>query len=120
MSLWGWLTGSTDTSKKVVEGVIDAGDALFYTSEEKEKDNQSYREWYLKYLEATLPQNISRRFIALVVTVLWALVLVLGIIAKFSGFDDLSKFCFDVLKDIVSPVFMIVITFYFLKRVKSG
>lgn len=117
MNIFGWLTGGTDTAKKVVDATIATGDALFYTDEEKAKDYASYREWYLKYLEATQPQNIARRLIALTITGLWSLVVIAALIIRARGGDDLANYFFKVLDDIVTAPFLTVIGFYFLKRI---
>jgi hypothetical protein len=119
MSFWGWLTGETSTAKKVVDSVIDTGDALFYTDEEKARDYKSYRQWYLKYLEATQPQNIARRIIALIVTALWALLVLAGVIVD--QFDNQrADYIFNTLTDIVNPPFMIIAGFYFLKHIAAS
>ncbi|PHS20252.1 MAG: hypothetical protein COA86_02870 [Kangiella sp.] len=117
MSLLGFLTGESDTAKKVVDGVINAGDALFYTDEEKAQDHSAYRDWYLKYLDATQPQNVSRRMIAIVVVFLWALFLVAGVIAQGFGFEDFAEYIFRTLKENVNTPFSIVVGFYFLKHI---
>jgi len=117
MSLFGWLTGGTDTAKKVVKAAINTGDALFYTDEEKARDASSYREWYLKYLEATQPQNVARRMIALIVTLMWALVIVLALLVKAWGQPELADYYFKVLDQLVTTPFITIIGFYFLKRI---
>jgi len=116
----GWLTGNGDTAKQVVGSVIDAGDALFYTDEEKAKNYASYREWYLKYLEATQPQNISRRMIAVVVVMLWALLIITSVIAEAFHVSHLSEFIFKTMKENVNTPFITVLGFYFLKHVISN
>lgn len=120
MSWFGWLTGESKTAKKVVQGVIDAGDALFYTDEEKAKDYTNYRKWYLKYLEATQPQNITRRMIATIVTVLWCVIIASGIIAQGFGNKEFAEYVFRTLSENINQPFSIIIGFYFLKHVVSN
>ncbi|MCP4476897.1 MAG: hypothetical protein GY818_02255 [Planctomycetaceae bacterium] len=120
MSLFGWLTGNSETAKTVVDSVVDAGDALFYTDEEKARDYTSYREWYLKYLEASQPQNVSRRIIAVIVTALWSLAIVAGVVAQGFGFSDFSTYIFNMLSENINTPFSVIVGFYFLKHIVSA
>lgn len=57
MSIWGKLFGA----EKVVDAGIRAGDALFFTSEEK-------AEWRLRLLKAYEPFKIAQRWLAVIMT----------------------------------------------------
>ena len=72
------IFASGDTSSKVVDGVLKAGDALVFTDEEKSQASQTRMEWYLKYLQATLPNNLSRRFLAFMVAGVWVVLVVVA------------------------------------------
>ena len=74
------IFASGDTSSKVVDGVLKAGDALVFTDEEKSQASQTRMEWYLKYLHATLPNNLSRRFLAFMVAGVWLVLVCLAAI----------------------------------------
>lgn len=89
---------------------------MFFTAEEKSEANAKLGEWYLKYLAATQPQNLARRFIAIIVVLLWALLIVVGIAVRWFSYE-LSDFIFEVLRDIVAEPFLIVMGFYFLAHV---
>ena len=115
-----WLTGDTGTAKKVVDSVVATGDALFYTDEEKASDYKSYREWYLKYLEATQPQNVSRRIIAVIVVAIWALLIVVGVTAQGFGNETFATYIFNTLSENVNPILMVIVGFYFLKHIVSA
>ena len=68
-SLVGFFTGGSKTADSVIDGVKRAGDMLVFTDEEKSLTNQKGMELFIKYQEATLPQNVTRRMIAIVVVV---------------------------------------------------
>ncbi len=117
------FTSPSDVTK-IIEGASKGLDKMFFTQEEKSEANQKLSEWYLKYLAATEGQNIARRFIAMIVVFLWAILVVLGIILRIVeewlhwGFEvksyEMSDFIFKVLVDVVMTPFSIVIGFYFL------
>lgn len=117
------IFGSSKNTETIVDGAVKGLDKMFYTKEEKAEASQKMSEWFLRYLEATQPQNVSRRFIAIVVVLLWALLIVTGIV--FQPFrPDFSKFIFEVLAEIVMNPFMIIMGFYFaahlLRSAMSG
>ena len=105
-----WLKGLL-SSDKIVDSGIKAIDSAILTSEEK-------TEYFLKFIEASIPMNVARRFIAISVTVFWLLcgLLIIGLILT-----DADK-----LPDIVSfanvyvmPPFTVLVSFYFFKRLKQ-
>lgn len=112
----GAIFGSSKNTETVVNGAVSGIDKLFYTKEEKAENAVKMSEWFLRYLEATQPQNLARRFIALIIVVLWALLVLAGVaIYKFDA--DYSSFIFEVLRDIVMNPFLIVMGFYFAAHV---
>jgi len=117
MGLFSFITGSK-VAEKVIDGAMRAGDALFFTDEEKSKASQKKLDWTLEYMKATAPQNVSRRVIAFVIVGLWALLVLVAVIA--GGFargpDTYSQFVFDTLTEIVLQPFSIVVGFYFLTQ----
>ncbi len=60
---------STDTISKAVDAVIDTGDAVVYTSEEKAKAKQLATETKMKMLPLFEPFKIAQRLIALIFTI---------------------------------------------------
>lgn len=116
----GWFTdlfskqSIMDTaSKAAVNGI----DMLVFTEEEKSITNQKLLDWKLDYQKATLPQNMSRRYIAVVVTGLWALLVLLTVGLKIFGLHTPAQFVFDALVEIVMPPFTVIIAFYFLAHI---
>ncbi len=123
-SIVGFFTGGGKTADTVIDSVKRAGDMLVFTDEEKSITNQKGMELFIKYQEATLPQNVSRRMIAIVVVVLWAFFVFItaiigsiGIIADLETVIKASTYLFSILKDIITIPFGAIVGFYFLKRI---
>lgn len=113
MGLLANIFGNSKNAEKTVDGAIKGLDKMFFTKEEKAEANQKLSDWYLKYLEATQPQNQARRLLAMVVAFLWAFLVLVGVIAKY--FDtEYSEFVFKVLTDVVTNPFMLIMSFYFV------
>jgi len=96
---------------KIVENGIKALDSAFFTDEERST-------YMLKYMEATKPQAISRRFIAMIVSMLWCLgILFCGVLLYIDSpkFEVMKEF----MNETVNEPFMVVLTFYFLAHVVS-
>lgn len=97
--------------RSIVDKAAAAIDASILTEQEK-------LDYYLKYQEATLPQNLARRIIATIVTALFAFLVVLAVVVY--PFSLLySQYIFDVLSMVVMPSFVIIVSFYFYKRIKE-
>jgi len=110
------IFASPDDATKVIDSATKGLDKLFFTKEEKADANAKLSEWYLKYLAATESQNIARRFIAIIVVFLWALLVVFGVAIRWLSYE-MSDFIFKVLTDVIMQPFSIVIGFYFLTHV---
>ena len=111
---------ASETVDKTVDAVINTGDAIFFTDEEKSIASQKILDWKLKMYAATANASPARRFIAVVVSLLWALLIVVGVIAASWGQEDFAKYVFDILKENVKEPFMLILGFYFLQHVIKG
>ncbi len=99
------ILGAIFGSSKNTETVLSGIDKVWFTDEEKS-------DFFLKYLAATQPQNMARRFIALIVVLLWALLVLVAVVVHY--FDiSYSMFIFDTLNETVNTPFSIIIGFYF-------
>ena len=118
MAWYSWLTGGSDTAEKVVDGAVSGLDMLFYTDEEKSIASMKILDWKLAYANATKGQSISRRIIATIVSLLWALLIIAAAIAGYfaTGEGSYSNYLLGLLKEVSNP-FMIIIGFYFLAHV---
>lgn len=119
MNILSSLFATPGTIDKAVDAVINTGDKLWVTEEERIEFTQKKQEWYLRYLESTQSQNVSRRLIAVIVTALWSTLIVAGVIAKSLGAVEVSTFIFNTLKDNVNTPFSIIIGFYFAAHIAS-
>ena len=116
----GKLFGSSDTASKVVDGAIKGMDALVFTDEEKSQANDKMRDWFLRYLEASQPQNVSRRLIACVVAGVWAFLIILcAVLGCFEATLRAAEFVFGLLKEVVLQPFNIILGFYFVTQLVS-
>lgn len=111
------LFGSATIAEKAADGIYNGLDKAIFTDEEKSDANKKVLDWMLEYMKATNPQNVSRRFIAIVVTLLWALLVIVMLAAKALGADAFAEYSFGVMTDIVAVPFGIIIGFYFLAHV---
>ena len=75
------------TDKHVTQtlGILErAGDALFYTDEEKAKDAQTRAErvnlFLINWMESTKGQNVARRLLAVMITAVWLFLYIFSII----------------------------------------
>lgn len=114
--LFAAIFGSSKNTETIVDGAVNGLDKMFFTDEEKSEASAKMAEWYLRYLAATEPQNLARRLIALVIVILWALLIILGVVAYWID-ETFSLFVFDVLRDIVMNPFLTVLGFYFAAHV---
>ena len=113
MSIFKRIFTKPEDATKIIDGAVSGLDKMFFTQEEKAEANQKLSEWYLKWLAATDSQSIARRFIAMVVVLLWAALIVFGVAIRWFH-ETMSDFIFEVLTEVVMTPFSIVIGFYFL------
>lgn len=124
MSIFSVLFGGGSAATKTVETATGMMDNAFYTDQEKATNKNKMLDWYLKYQGATAPQNVARRMIALIVTALWATLIIVAVVAHLlettHGNDSFSQFVFNTLKENVNLPFSIIIGFYFAAHVLRG
>lgn len=98
------------SSEKIVNAGIKTADALAFTQEERAN-------FLMEYAKATAPMNVARRFIAVMITVLWCLGVIIACVLLFFGnpgtFEKMAQF----LDDTINMPFSIVMGFYFLAHV---
>lgn len=114
--LFAAIFGTAEHTKTVLDAGVNGIDAIFYTDEEKAENAARFADWYLRYLETTNPQNLARRFIALVVVLLWGFLILLGV-GLWKVDAAYSAFVFSTLDNIVNVPFMIIVGFYFAAHV---
>lgn len=112
MGIFGKLFGTPKATEALVESARNAGDKLFFTSEEKDDSRAKMREWFLEYLKVTQPQTLARRFIAIVVTMLWTALCALCVVGYFIS-ENFSSHVFMILEKVTIP-FGGIMAFYFV------
>lgn len=113
MNLFKFLLGSPEAAGKTAGAIVDGLDKLVLTDEERADNRQKALEWMVEYMKATNGQNVARRLIALIVTALWAWLVVLGVTLHLVGATVKAAYVFSMMQDVVTPAFMLVMTFYF-------
>lgn len=111
------LFSSTTIMETAVKGAYNSIDMAIYTDEERALAQQKTQEWLLEYQKATAPQNLSRRYIAVMITALWVVLIVLTAILKMVGMQVEATFILTLLTDVVMQPFSIIVAFYFLSHV---
>jgi hypothetical protein len=96
------------SSNKIVDNISTGLDKVTLTAQER-------TEHFLKYLELSMPMNISRRFIAMSVCINWTLYLWLVVFLMMTGNDKLEAIVsFGTVY--IMPPFTVITGFYFWKR----
>ena len=108
-----WL-GSNEAVEKGIDLVGAGLDMSIYTAEEKSIAGQKILDWKLNWIKATGAQSVARRVIAFVVVGLWAYLVMLGVhLHVILGRKEEAKFVFDVLTEIVTNPFLMVMGFFY-------
>tara|TARA_R110000796_G_scaffold6744_1_gene23616 strand:+ start:1790 stop:2251 length:462 start_codon:yes stop_codon:yes gene_type:complete len=83
------LFGSPEIVKESLGIIRDAGDALWYTDEEKAQDSAKRSvqadALLLAWIDSTQGQNLARRFLAIMLTGIWASMFLLGTIGDMAA-----------------------------------
>lgn len=111
-----WLSSifaTPDTVKTAAKGIYNGLDKLVLTSEEE-------AEFWLKYLEATQPQNLARRLIALTVCAAWCLFLLVTMFAIFFAGGETLDYLVNFGTVYIMPPFTLITSWYFWKRIKDA
>ena len=122
MCIFSFLTGSSATAEKVVDGAISGLDAAFFTDEEKSVASQKILDWKLQYATATQGMSMSRRVITFAVSAAWLFLVLLTVAIglTFGGKSDEVGFLMKIMTDVVMQPFSIIVGFYFLAHVVSN
>jgi cation transport ATPase len=103
-----WLFGNSD----IVDKASKAIDASVLTDEEK-------MQYFIEYQKATLPQNVARRLLALMVVGLY-LVFIMLCAALYKIDLEYAQFIYDLAKETLLTPVTVIIGFYFMKRFSMG
>ena len=120
MSFLARLFSTPKSIEKVMDGVYNGVDKIFYTDEEKADARAKAQVIYQKLWLAAVPSAVNRRVVAAGITVMWGLCIVIALAAYAFGYSEYADYALTMLQDVVNPPFMIVVGFYFLKAVASN
>ena len=123
MNLWGWITGGARSAEKGLDAIINTGDALFFTNEEKSEFDLKRQEAWLE-LQKTLSnessyRSVNRRVVAWAVMFMSAfltlITIILAILEKLVfGPSGVTQVVIDIVIGYKWPwAFTGVIVFYF-------
>ena len=116
------------TSDKIVDAGISGLDKIVFTSEEKAELNQKADELRLEFVRASAPMEVSRRFIAVSVTIAWCIngaMCMLGVITEVwldwaqIQHPEIFKPIADFGLWYVMPPFTAITSFYFWKKIEE-
>lgn len=115
------------SSEKIVESGIDALDKVWHTEEEKAENRAEADKMRLAFVQASAPMEVSRRFIAVTVTVLWAIngamCIVLYAIDTYLTWKGIAHPDFRAVMEFslwyITPPFTTITGFYFWSRIKQ-
>lgn len=121
MGWWNSLFSVADTATKVTDAVINTGDKLFYTEEEKAEDRKKMREFFPTLLNAYAPFKISQRILAIWFSFLFGVSFIVGLFVTCFNiylaynfkplFNEKKEIINSVEKVDLQPLFSIVATF---------
>jgi len=113
--------GSLFNSSKLTDTAIDAMRKMGGLNEMQDKEKAAF---ILSYIEKTKHQSETRRFIALLVVGIWAIILMLWVIMSGVGtileLSNVMLYAADlklVIKDQVKDPFTIILSFYFIVNI---
>ncbi|GLX85082.1 hypothetical protein tloyanaT_13340 [Thalassotalea loyana] len=107
------LFSSEDTIKTGLNAIIDTGDALVYTDEEKAGDKQKKLNWYLELMKTLSPSARSRRGLAWTITGMVSILSLISVGCRLAGWHEDSSWVLTLLDDVWSWPFGLVVAFYF-------
>lgn len=125
MSFFGQLFGSNDAALKTIDTVAQGIDKLYYSDEEKADDARAAKKdaanVFLEWIKNSQGQNLSRRFLTVVITITWLLFLIASVTISILSIwlaQDPVKMAetYTKLNEIVSrmdSIVMLIVAFYF-------
>lgn len=115
MGLFSFLKSAPDAAEKAIDTITSAGDAVWFTDEEKaEYKKECFKLWadsLAKINDENSPRSLTRRYIAFMVVGVWLLFSIVSVVAHPFNIEY-SAFVLDVLS-MQSPIVGGIAVFYF-------
>ncbi len=80
MGIWSTLFNGSDTASKITDAIINTGDKLYYSPEEKAEDRQKQREHFPILLNAYSAFKVAQRILAIWFSFLFGLAFITGLV----------------------------------------
>jgi small ligand-binding sensory domain FIST len=112
----GWLDIFTgDKADKAIDAVVNTGDALFFTDEEKSQASQKKLELMIEHAKAMGPSRQSRRYLVWVIAGNFSLMAWAGVAFKYFDNKEMADYLFEMINTgKIGWAFVGVVTYYFL------
>ena len=103
-----------------IKALVDSGDALFYTEEEKAANKAAQQDWYLKLMVAISPSAKSRRGVAWSIMGMVTLLTIVCVVCKLMGYVENAEYVLKLMTDVWAWPFVAVVGFYFAPALMPG
>ena len=113
MNFWAGIFSAPEIVSKATDAIIATGDALVFTEEEQSKASLKKLEWVLKFHEASKGSNIARRWIAILVTIVFVLIVVITAGCVLAGAETRADQLLSLLADTLVLPMSMIFGFYF-------
>lgn len=105
------------STSKAGDAAVDIVRKISGTDGMTEKEKAAF---IIKYLETTQHQSLPRRIVALVITALYAIIVISWVIAVWLSFDEAAEKFKDFLLEVLNNPFTLILTFYFTINIVRG
>jgi uncharacterized membrane protein (DUF485 family) len=126
MGILGKIFGTDKAIESGLNMIYKAGDALFYTDQEKAADKENkikqVHQFMNDWMETTKGQNIARRLLAVMITTVWLFLYLVGILLSVIAPWVATEISIKLMEsarvlesnaDMMSGAVMLILAFYF-------
>lgn len=110
--MFDWLSGKAGS--KAVDAIINAGDALVFTDEEKSKVNMAKAKLMIDHANAMSGSRLSRRYLVWAIMANFFVLTWLMVGLNLCGSKENYEFIFSVIEGKSGWAFVSVVAYYFL------
>lgn len=119
MSIWSTLFNSSDTISKATDAVMNAGDKLFFTEEEKMDTKLKLVEHFPTLLKSYEPFKISQRILAIWFSAIFGIAFLVCLIFTILNITGSSNYDLKPIFELINSfgidmIVLAIVSFYFL------